>query len=944
MNKEFFEKIFPSQGNVCIAGISQDKIIIPRFADSVDKALALAQNFINKQTNVYFTPGTYEGLRRKQVDCVWVKSFFLDLDVEHGDKRYPSKEEALADIQRFRHEINWPEPVLVDSGGGIHAYWIFDEEIPADEWDAYASKFKQLCLDHKVIIDERVPADSARLMRVPGTSNYRYDPPRPSLMLSEVFTYDVNILLPALKDVNGAHFDLSKVEKGLDPDTKAIFEKRRGNFEYDFQKIVLASVEGNGCEQIKWIVENAATCPEPLWYAGLSVAARCRDGAEAIHLMSEEHPDYTPEETERKAAQSLREANWAHGCEAFRSENAAGCANCSYAGRITGPIELGKVIKINVAVEQTENAPEPVRAASDPEKVLVFPDFLLPYQRGANGGIYYVPPPRRDKKGKMIQDDPELLTPNDVYPIKRIYSPHDGECLVMKLFLPLDKSREFLLPLKDVASLEKLKTALASNGVVFELGHAAKLSSYLMRWTSYLIETQKAEIMRMQQGWTEDMGSFVVGTTEITPHGEAYCPPSPMAKNIVRSIHPNGSYEEWKKCIQMLNDPGYELHAFTMLCGFASPLMHLTNVNGVTLSLYSNEPGTGKTGALNSALSIWGKPDTLAVYDATPNALISRMISCKNIPFGLDEQGNLEPKTVSNLIYNISSGMPKLRMMSSSNQERDLAFITNLIAILTSNYSLRGLLYENRANATAENIRLLEPIIHRPMVKGYELTSERGLKMFEPLKTHYGHAGPDYIRGLYKIGLDNVRRMVNVEYLKVADQYTNSAEYRFLSNLVATARAGGDICQRLGILELDLDRIFNFVGREFQDVIDGKQREDDSSHIDVVGDFINKNIQNCLVLNDGKVTTEPRQALYVRAEVDTGMIYVSSSAMKDYLKQIRMDIRNFESKLKADGVLQNKIKKQMAAGWKDAFGSTNVNAYELKMDVSHIFHAKQTPN
>ena len=938
MNKEFFEKIFPSQGNVCIAGI-KEKTIIPRFVDSIDKALALAQSFIDKQTNVYFTPGTYEGMRRKQEDCVWVKSFFLDLDVEHGEKRYPSKEDALADVQRFRHEINWPEPTLVDSGGGIHAYWIFEEEMPADQWTGYAKKFKQLCLDHNLIIDESVPADSARLMRVPGTSNFRYDPPRPSVMLSEVFVYNADDLLPALGEVEKP-FSLQDIDKGLDADTQAIIDKRRGNFEYDFGKLVVASLEGNGCEQIKWIIENPADCPEPLWYAGISVAVRCKDAAQAIHLMSEGHPNYSAEETERKAAQSMREANWAHGCEAFRKENAERCANCPYSGSITGPIELGKIIKIDAVVEETEDTAEPVRDKKNPEKILVFPDFLAPYQRGANGGIYYTPPPRRDKKGKLIQDDPERLTPSDVYPTMRIYSPHDGESLVMKLFLPLDNAREFLLPLKDVAALDRLKTILASNGVIFEPNHAPRLASYLMRWSEYLIETQKVNVMRIQQGWTENNEAFVVGTREITPTEERYCPPSPLAKNVIKQMKQQGSYDVWKRCAQMFNDPGYELHAFTLLCGFASPLMELTNVNGVTLSLYSSDPGTGKTGALYGALSVWGKPDTLSVYDGTANGLITRMTTCKNIPFGLDEQGNLEPKTVSHLIYNISSGMPKLRMMSSSNQEREMSFLTSLIAIMTTNQSMRSILEEHRANATAENVRLLEPEIFRPDVKGYELTSERGIQMFDPLKSNYGHAGPDYIRALYDIGIDKVQRSILVEYLKVAERYARSAEYRFLSNLIAVARIAGTICNERGILNFDLDRIFNVVGVEFDSVVAGKRRDDASNRSDIVGDFINKNIQNCLVLREGKVTTEPRQSLFIRAEVDSGLIYISSSAMKDYLRSIKMDIRNFETRLRGAGVLQGKIKKQMATGWKDAFGSTNVNAYELKMDVSHLFNGQ----
>lgn len=953
MNKEFFQKIVPSQGNICVAGIGK-KVqgikpkIVPKFTSDIDRALEMAQSFVDSGMNAYFTPGTYEGESRKAADCIWVKAFFLDIDVEHGEQRYETKADALADIERFRVEIQWPKPTLVDSGGGIHAYWIFDEEIPAEEWVGYAEKFKQLCLDRNLIIDETVPADAARLMRIPGTPNLRYDPPQLSMLLSEVETYGINVLLPALGAVS-TPFSLKNIDKGLDPDTQAIIDKRRGNFEYDFSKIVVTSLEGNGCEQIKYIIENAASCPEPLWYAGISVAVRCRDGAEAIHLMSEGHPDYTPADTERKAAQSLREAAWAHGCEAFRGENYTRCDNCSYWGRITGPIELGKIVKIAQHVEHPEtpaptaesegfeNEAQSVRNAEDSEKILVFPDFLNPYQRGVNGGIYFVPPPRRDKKGKIIQDDPEMITPNDVYPIKRIYSPHDGECLVMKLFLPLDKSREFLLPLKDVAALDKLKSALASNGVVFEPGHASRLASYLMRWSAYLIETQKADIMRMQQGWTEDMSGFVIGTKEITATEVRYCPPSPMAKNVVKNLGPQGDYAAWKECIQMFNDPGYELHAFTVLCGFASPLMELTNVNGVTLSLYSEGPGTGKTGALYGALSVWGKPDALSVFDATGNALISRMITSKNLPFGMDEQGNLEPKTVSNLMYNVSSGMPKLRMMSSTNQERDVAFNTKLIAIMTTNKAIRGLLYEHRANATAESVRVLEPEVDKPSVPGYELTSERGMVMFDRLKSNCGHAGPEYVEELFRLGLDSVRRMVNTEFLKVAERYTNHSEYRFLSNLIATARAAGMICNSRGILNFDLDRIFDVVGKTFDDVIAGKKKEDENTRADVVGDFINKNIQNCLVVREGKVTTEPRNSLYVRAEVDSGLIYISSSAMKDYLKDIRMDVKHFESRLRANGILQNKIKKQMAAGWKDAFGSTNVNAYELRMDVSHLF-------
>jgi len=954
MNQQFFEKIFPAQGNVCIAGIDKNNIIKPKFATSVGDAIALAQKFIDIQHNVYFTPGTYEGLRRKQDNCVYVKSFFLDIDVEHGKDTYPSKEAALKDLERFCEEINWPQPVLIDSGGGIHAYWIFDEALPAEEWMPYAKKFKQLCTDRGLLIDQAVPADSARLMRVPGTNNYRYDPPTPSIMLTDVYTYDLNLLTPALGTIE-KKFDLRDVEKGLDEDTQAIYDKLNGNFEYDFQKIAVDSLEGNGCGQIKYILEDQAGCPEPLWYAGLSVAIRCRDGATAIHDMSNEHPKYNHGDTERKAAQSKREAAWSHSCDAFAKENPSGCAGCPHRTRLgkTGPIGLGKVLKVNQPNEQydeqhdgepsgqTEDKAESIRQEPDSKEVF-FPDYLQPYFRGVNGGIYVMPPPRRDKKGKLIQDDPELLTPFDIYPIQRIYSPHDGECLVMRIDFPKDESREFVLPLKDVGLYDKLKTTLLSNGLKFEPANAPKMASYIMKWSTYLTNIRKAEVMRMQQGWTsEKHDSFVIGTTEYMADGTTrQCPPSPLVKNVVRNIKEIGTLEEWKKSIAMFNDPGYEWHAFSVLCGFASPLMEFTNVNGVILSLYGKS-GFGKTGALYGALSIWGHPENLSVFDATQNALITRMIASKNLPFCLDEQSNTDGKILSHVAYNVSSGQPKLRMQASTNQEREASFVTKLISIITTNTRLRDAMSQYKGDTNAEEMRILEPSIQRPNVPGYELTGERGILMFENLKFNHGHAGPLYIKEIFKISPEEVKRRAVKEYLNVSDKYTKNAEYRFLSNLVAITRVAGNITNDMGLTVFDLERIFSVVGADFEKIIDGKQEEEESKAESVLGDFINKNIQNTLVIRDGRVALEPRQALYIRAEVDEGVMWISSAAVKEYLKTIKLGTAWFEGELTRKGILKHKDRKQMASGWKSAFGSTNIQAYRVVMDISHLFQNEQ---
>jgi len=673
MNKQFFEKIFPTQGYMCIAGIDKDGKITPRFATDIDKALETAQKFIDANINVYFTPGTYSGLRRTADTCVFVKSFFLDLDVMHGKSKYVSKEAALTDIDRFCTAINWPLPVLIDSGGGIHAYWILDEELPGDEWKEYAEKFKQLCLEHKLVIDEVVPADAARLMRVPETSNYRYDPPMPSTLMTDVQTHPFELLAQALGKIT-PKFDLKLVEKGLDDDTKAIYEARRNNFEYDFATIAIKSLEGNGCGQIKKLLTEVG-CEEPLWYAGISVASRCRDGSTAIHEMSSHDPRYDATNTDNKSAQSLTAAEWSHGCEAFERANREGCEGCPYKGKISGPIKLGEVLRSPDPVDETEQDTTEEDAPREVEnKRIVFPDFLKPFSKGVTGGVYFTPAPRSTKKG-MVQDSDELLLPFATYPVQRLTSPHDGECLVMRVELPQEGIREFFLPLKDVGSQDRLKMILLNNSVTFEPAHIPKVQSYLVKWSTYLTSTKRADVMRIQQGWTENLESFVIGTNEYMANGETrYCPPSPISKNVVRHLQASGSYEVWKEAAQMFNDPGYEWHAFTLLCGLASPLMELTNVNGVTLSL-AGGPGCGKTGAMNAASSIWGKPDALAVFDGTQNAMIQRMVTLKNLPFAMDEQSNVDGKFMSHLIYNISSGQPKIRLKASTNEERKMSLL-----------------------------------------------------------------------------------------------------------------------------------------------------------------------------------------------------------------------------------------------------------------------------
>ena len=73
--------------------------------------------------------------------------------------------------------------VIVDSGGGYHSYWLFrDPFIFAEQADRERARLLQAAWVRYVGSDPAAK-DLARVLRVPGTVNAKYDPPRPVTIL-----------------------------------------------------------------------------------------------------------------------------------------------------------------------------------------------------------------------------------------------------------------------------------------------------------------------------------------------------------------------------------------------------------------------------------------------------------------------------------------------------------------------------------------------------------------------------------------------------------------------------------------------------------------------------------------------------------------------------------------------------------------------------------------
>ena len=934
MIEEFYKRALPSQGVYCVADIDPlTKQTRHKFVENI-KDLVIAIEDKNKQdTNVFVAMSSFDGYSRKADKASYVRSFFVDLDVGDG-KGYDSKQEALDSLSEFVDTHQFPIPVTIDSGTGVHAYWFLDQDVPAKEWKPYATKFKDFCLNNGLHIDPVVSADLARILRSPDTFNHKTNPPSPTKV---IFWDDAVCSFQGCKEFLG-EIEVSLEELVKKPIT-ALAKQMNGlnNYGHKFSEIANKSLDdepNEGCAQIAYIIRQRKNLPEPLWYAGLSIAQHCIDRDDAIHGLSQDYPGYNKEVTERKATQTQ---DMPHSCISFDAINPGVCGGCSHQGKITNPLTLGKVF---ISSPSTDTPLKSELKASLNGVPMVttrlhgLPVEFNEFKRGTNGGIVFKPAPVFDANGDKVEQKEETVTTYDLYPLKRIFSIVDGDCMLMKTDLPNDKAREFLLPFSVVYDGNELRKTLARNGVLFNpiTNQWKYIMSYVVKWGQYLVAQGSAEVMRTQMGWTPERDAFVVGDIEINKKGkELSSPTSPLCKGIAKHLMRSGDYKLWKEAANKLNTHGLEVHAFVMLTGLSSILMPYTSTSGVTISL-TGDTGAGKTGALYASLSMWGHPKDMSVLDATENGMTGRYLGLHNIPFGLDEVGNTHGRVLSQLIHKVSQGKAKIRMQASVNAERDHELSAALIAIFTTNHSLYDKLSALKKDPNGEVARLIEFFIRKP--KLIEDKPSEGRAIFNTFITNHGWAGPEFVKALFKYSDDDIEQRIDVWINKFKKDFGDDTAFRFYENLVAVTMVAGEIADEADIVHIDLDRVYDKIVSEMIDIRENVVKTNNVNYQSLITEFIQNNTNSILEIDEGKVIMEPRHSLLIRLDMDKKELCLSKSPFRKFLiEENNTSPKQFVYQMKQNGTTIVEKRKKMASNWKPGLDEFNVDAYIIDIDT-----------
>lgn len=760
--REFLESFWPEASGFFVIAEKTKRGMAHRYYQTLDEAVVDLQTSSDRGTDLYFSPSVYAKADRKQESVKFVKAFWLDIDCAgtHNGRDYSSQEEGIEALHTFLDKTALPLPTLVNSGRGIHAYWVLQDPVEPQTWVQYASTLKSLCVLHGLKADPSRTADSASLLRPVGTFNNKATPPLPVLRIRQVREYtldELNALKPTAD--TGKPTDIGVLEPEYP--------------EADFSQVC------DKCQLLRSIAESKGAVEEPLWRGFLSIAFRCRNGAGLIHDLSKGDPRYSFRETQAKAEGT----KGPYTCSQLQGLSPEVCKGCPFLGKVTSPIVLGS--------NPTGYAPTlPVDEAG-------CSGASAPEAHGGTDRIHSVDGYTVTAKGilKDLGDRKFYITEIPIWVnAVREKATSGGENAESSLRLEWEdlagRRRLGILNQADVYENRTFTRWLADNNLracVKGKEAITALQDFITKCINEHMRARNVERYYGTLGWNPD--GFVLGNKIVTKSGTY--PAAVQVNSNCGRLTAKGNPEAWSSATSVYTDPQLWPGAFAVLCGFGSPLLALCRFQGAVVSLFGAS-GYGKTLAGSMALSIYGDPSLLTqAASTTLNAIGVQLTAQKNLPYLLDEVSNIPAYKLADFIYDAVNG----RQKEALNQDRTIRQGEGwcLTPFISSNHSILDL--SNQYIQDAHRRRIIEIPFDCCIDGG------KAAIVASAYQDHYGTVGIPYLEYIVNNAADITARVDSVLASPLFARIPSAS--RFGKWTMACAWVGGEIASKLGYIKFN---------------------------------------------------------------------------------------------------------------------------------------------
>ena len=944
--QEFLAAVLPTSGLYCTVELSTKKRQHV-FVEDLPALESAIQKFSDRSKNTYFALASFnEAGSREAANASFVRSIFIDLDIGTGEKTYLSKRAAVEALHQFLVDtklVTLGAPWLVDSGGGIHAYWPLDKDATVAEWRPVAEAFKAMAKELGFRIDMTVTADAARVLRPPGTLNHKYDPPRPVLLKfrGAIFSLaSIAALLGALVMPAKAATDI--VLPGKRPSLAAmspIMQALSNNSITLFKNIMVKTVAGTGCGQVAHYIEHAKEDGmEPLWRGLLSIAAKCDDGQKAAHRLTAMHPyDFD------RMQQKLLEIKGPYPCTALDSNNPGICGECQHWGKITNPLALGRA----TAVETTEKIYEvPEDAPIHPGAHITRPTPPAGYTYGVKGGVYREVP-GVDGAGSTQS----LVVPFDFFMIDML---QEGNTYHSRFAAMRKNSVVYVtIPNNAAGSKDEVIKKLSGQNIIaaYGSGNDVHLFNYVRTCIGEASAADSALRVPPNMGWQAD-GGFAVSDQILLPNNLGYTFVSDKLTNVINATSTKGSLGDWQRVMHMLQAKEQWGLLFHAAIGFGTPLMQWIDEGtpGVTFHVCGNTSSAGKTLALNLCASVWGSPQHYPVIPTTSSVtMMQRAGLLGNLPLVIDEvttkSRDSKNEWIPNYAFAFSQGAHKLKGSGSSNTELDNNLFWRSMCILTSNDpQMEHMMGARETTSEGEVRRMLEWVTTKPIVW---TDPERDL--LELLNVNYGHAGRKYAQWLVdnqevakEVLIATQKKWRAAAHAKDSERFWNAG----CSSILAGAILAGP--KYANVFEFDTPQLAKFAQglvRYARAIIDSNQNtaEDilNAYTREYNGQFIKIGPEQngVAIFNDGrqvrKDSTRGRVAGRIEYDVKAGWVdyYIEVALLKRYCATRNWSYKELVARLNDTMVTTEKRKNLLA---KTNGPDMNVKCLQISRPIDEI--------
>lgn len=865
------------------------------------------------------------------------KAFWVDVDCgqDKFDKGqgYLTKKDACVAMAKFAKDIGIPRPLLVDSGNGVHAYWPLTHEISHELWRKVATVLKATLAHAKVIADPTRTADFSSILRPVGSTNRKNGDAKAVKVLATCESIDPKefaVTLFAYAKENGVKPIRETPKKQYQP-TDLNSDLTAHLTQYP-EVPVDANVMASKCQQVGAMRDTMGDVEYEVWRRVIGLLTFCEGGRE----LAQSWTSNREESGHTNLDWDVKYDTWNAGpttCASIEGVSSQGCVGCPFKGKVTTPLQLGRVIPEPEATVEETVTEEGV------EEQAAVPALPRGYQWDSGLLSRLIP----DKEG-VLQIFP--FCENLFYPTTRIRGEDGTFRYGIRLHLPDKRIRDFEISGESVASPTDLLRAMAryeltkSNHKNAGEHMAAYLLDQLQSLKRSITETNTMTAF----GWKDDHKSFLIGETLYLEDGsERKVLVGGNAKERAATFkNSRGSLDGYAEALNfMYNRPEAVHWQYSICAGWGSLVSHHCEdlYKGLILALQGGKSGRGKTTACHAALAAFGNPEKMTLNSKegfTTNALWATLGVYNNIPVLADELTNMEAGVFSDVAYGVSNGQDKVRLTSKGG---GVVFAKSsewrLNVYVTGNRDFYGLLAANQANSQAEAVRLIQLNVDRydslMLVNraDYPATEEGedawrsasamvAAENIKKMTANSGHAGAAMVKYILANEAEVYRDMQTM--LGKFTEVLSNPKFRFYRAHSACTIVIAKIAKKLGIVQFDIKELYKFTVNLLRELADSVNENNTVSSEDgfqrMVGMLSQRIIvtTECRDSRDGRGPETPRNRVngpiagrYILGTVNNkdlaGRLILSQKEVRDWCMANRMDYHSMVASLKDDGAL-----------------------------------------